>query len=84
VIGLFGNEEKEIAAVADWLRIQVLAGMPARDIALFVRSEAQISRAQAAAKGAGLAYGAEWQAGRDYLDVRRNIPNGEHLHDALG
>ncbi|PQV45142.1 UvrD-helicase domain-containing protein [Paraburkholderia sp. BL21I4N1] len=56
VIGLFGDEEQEICAVADWLRARVAEGMPARGIGLFVRSDAQIGRAQAAAKRAALGH----------------------------
>lgn len=53
-IGLFSDEQQEIRAVADWLRARVAEGMPARDIGLFVRSDAQIERARAAAYQAGL------------------------------
>ncbi|HIH2622724.1 TPA: UvrD-helicase domain-containing protein [Burkholderia cenocepacia] len=55
-IGLFGDEEQEIHAVADWLRARIAEGTPARDIGLFVRSDAEIERAQAAANHAALGY----------------------------
>ncbi|WP_105132455.1 UvrD-helicase domain-containing protein [Burkholderia sp. BE12] len=56
VISAFGDEEQEICAVADWLRARLAEGMPARDIALFVRSDAHIERAQAAAICAAVAH----------------------------
>jgi superfamily I DNA/RNA helicase len=56
VVALFDNEAQETVAVADWLRAHVAEGLPARDIAVFVRSEAQFTRAQAAAERAALAH----------------------------
>ncbi|SAL11530.1 UvrD/REP helicase [Caballeronia udeis] len=56
VIGLFGDEEQEICAVADWLRARIAEGMSARGIGLFVRSDALVGRAQAAANRAALGY----------------------------
>lgn len=56
VVALFDNESQETAAVVDWLRARVAEGLPARDIAVFVRSEAQFARAQAAADRAALAH----------------------------
>lgn len=56
VVALFDGAAQEIVAVAEWLRRRVAEGVPARDIAVFVRSEAQFERAQAAAERAALAH----------------------------
>ena len=54
MVTLFDDEAQEITAVADWLRSRVAEGLPARDIAVFVRSDAQFARAQAVAESARL------------------------------
>jgi superfamily I DNA/RNA helicase len=51
-----GNEADEIKAVGNWIAANVRAGVMAHEIGLFVRSEAQLERAQAAAKAAGCAF----------------------------
>jgi len=56
VIKLFNDEAQEIRAVANWLNARVAEGMPVRDMALFVRSDAQMERAQSAAHRAGVAH----------------------------
>lgn len=56
MVALFDDDAQEIAAVAGWLRSRVAEGLPARDIAVFVRSEAQFARAQAAVQRASLAH----------------------------
>jgi superfamily I DNA/RNA helicase len=50
----FASEQEETDAVAAWLKAQVDQGVRPHEIGVFVRSEAQLSRAQAAAEGAGL------------------------------
>lgn len=53
-IAIGESESAESEQVAAWLRTQVAAGVPAHEIAVFVRSEAQLPRAQAAIAAAGL------------------------------
>jgi superfamily I DNA/RNA helicase len=50
----FASESAEVAAVSDWLKDRLNQGIPPHEIAIFVRSEAQIARARAAAKQAEL------------------------------
>jgi superfamily I DNA/RNA helicase len=50
----FTSESAEVAAVGDWLKDRLNQGIPPHEIAIFVRSEAQIERARAAAKQAEL------------------------------
>lgn len=52
-IQLFDNEDQEIARVAEWLRERLDEGIPAQEIAVLVRGQGQIERAQAAAKASG-------------------------------
>ena len=54
MIRSFASEAAECAAVAMWLGEQRAHGGPAHELALFVRSEAQLDRARAAAHQAGL------------------------------
>ena len=54
VIRSFASEAAECAAVAMWLGEQRAQGVPAHELAIFVRSEAQLDRARAAAHQAGL------------------------------
>lgn len=53
-IATFADEKAEAAAVAKWLAACGKDGVLPHEIGLFVRSDAQISRAKAAAKEAGL------------------------------
>ena len=50
------NEAEEVATVAKWMTEQVKIGVMPHEFGLFVRSDAQLDRAAAAAKDAGLAY----------------------------
>ena len=50
------NESEEIKSVAKWLQEQVKTGVLAHEFGIFVRSEAQIDRAESAVKEAGLNY----------------------------
>ena len=52
----FVDRAGEIAAVADWLKARISEGMPAHEIGIFVRSNAQIDHARAAAEAAALPY----------------------------
>ena len=48
------SEAAEIAAVGDWLKERLGEGIPPPEMAIFVRSEAELGRARAAAERAGL------------------------------
>ena len=50
------SEDEEIKAVADWIAGHSKAGVMPHEFGLFVRSADQLSRAQAAAKKAGIAF----------------------------
>ncbi len=52
----FGDEQAEIAFVADWLRQKTATGTPAHEIAVFVRGIEQIARARRAVESSGLPY----------------------------
>jgi hypothetical protein len=56
-IQTFESAEQEIGAVAAWLAQRKSEGLAAREIALFVRSEAELGRAEEAARKAGLPFG---------------------------
>ena len=49
------NESEEIKVVGDWIRERAKAGVLPHEFGVFVRSEAQLDRARAAAKEAGVA-----------------------------
>ncbi|MBW3565429.1 MAG: UvrD-helicase domain-containing protein [Acidobacteria bacterium] len=51
-VRLFDSEEEESEAVGEWIRARLDEGVPAEEIAVFVRSDAQLPRAEAAAKAA--------------------------------
>src|SRR5207244_7849858 len=51
-----GNEKDEIKTVGGWIAEHAKAGIMPHEFGLFVRSAAQLERAQAAAKQAGLAF----------------------------
>lgn len=55
-IRLFDEEEQESAAVADWLSGKIAAGVAPHEIAVIVRSEGQLNRAQAALEAAQLGF----------------------------
>jgi hypothetical protein len=52
----FKSESVEAAAVGDWLKDCLARGVPPQEMAIFVRSDAQIGRAREAAEHAGLPY----------------------------
>jgi len=56
VIVTLKDEGEEIRAVADWIAEQSTAGVLPHEFGVFVRSAAQLKRAQAAVKCAGLAF----------------------------
>lgn len=55
-IAVFDSAEAEIAAVGEWLACLRKDGLMPHEIGIFVRSEAELTRARAAAEGAGLAF----------------------------
>lgn len=55
-IKTFDTPEDEGEAVADWLNARVQDGVSPHEIGLFVRSDAQLARARAAAEHAGITY----------------------------
>ena len=56
VVQSFASRDEEIAAVAAWLRARVSEGMPAHEIGIFVRSDAEMARARSAVEAAALPY----------------------------
>jgi superfamily I DNA/RNA helicase len=50
----FETSEDEVAGVAEWLRARVADGLAPEEVGVFVRSDAQVLRAEAAIKSAGL------------------------------
>lgn len=56
VIMALGTHDKETAAVGQWLADRIAEGIKPHEIGVFVRSEAELDRASAAAKKAGLAF----------------------------
>jgi Rad3-related DNA helicase len=56
VITIYDDEESECDGVASWLKEQTSRGLMPHEFGVFVRSEAQLSRAQAAVEAAGLPY----------------------------
>jgi superfamily I DNA/RNA helicase len=50
------SEVQEIKTVGNWMREQTKTGVLAHEFGVFVRSEAQLDRARAAAKEAGMAF----------------------------
>lgn len=55
-IRCYDSEEEESIAVGTWLEQQHEAGVAPHEMAVFVRSDAQLNRAQAALDAAGLSY----------------------------
>lgn len=55
-IGLFKSEDDEINAVGRWMAEQEKAGLLPHEFTIFVRSSAQLDRAQAAAKQSGMVF----------------------------
>jgi len=56
VIRVVKTEDEEIKAVGDWLAEQSAAGVLPQEFGVFVRSEAQLARAQAAVTASGLPF----------------------------
>lgn len=56
VIQVVKTEDEEIKAVGDWLAAQSAAGVLPQEFGVFVRSEAQLVRAQAAVTASGLPF----------------------------
>ena len=56
LVARFDAAAEEVAAVAAWIQSITQAGTKPQEVGLFVRSEAELSRAQDAAKAAGLSW----------------------------
>ena len=56
VIHILKDESEEIKIVGNWIAEQAKAGMMPHEFGIFVRSTAQLDRARAAAKEAGMAF----------------------------
>lgn len=56
VVRTFNSQEEEISAVGDWLAERNREGVMPHEIGVFVRSEAELERARAAAAKAGLPF----------------------------
>lgn len=54
VVKVFDDEDAETEGVSAWLRARIAEGFRPDEISVFVRSEHELSRAQAAVEGAGL------------------------------
>jgi len=55
-VRLARTEEEEGALLADWLKARQAKGLPAHEMAVFVRSEGELDRARAAVQRAGLTH----------------------------
>lgn len=55
-ISRYSTQEKEIEGVSSWLKEQVSKGVQPRELAIFVRSENELARAESAAKSVGLQF----------------------------
>lgn len=53
-VKLFPNVSAEVTAVASWLKARIHEGMKPEELAVFVRTQGQMGRAEAAVKAAGL------------------------------
>jgi hypothetical protein len=53
-ISICDTEAKEVASVAGWVSEQLKAGLQPQEFAIFVRSDAQLARAESAAKAAAV------------------------------
>ena len=76
-IRILDTEEKEIEAVGQWLIERIKSGMAPHECGIFVRSPAQIERARAAVKAAGIHY----KVLDDHLLVTATSPASEFLDD---
>ena len=56
VVSVLKTQDDEIALVADWLKARSSEGVQAHEMAVFVRSEAELDRARAAVEAAGIPY----------------------------
>lgn len=54
VVEIAASAEDESGIISEWLRERIEDGVPATEIAVFVRSEAELARASAAVRNAGL------------------------------
>lgn len=74
------DELEEIEAVAEWLMARIEEGVPVHAIGVFVRSAAQLGRAEAVARTAGLPF----RALDDHLDTSDTHVSISTMHLAKG
>lgn len=80
IIQTFADAKMEISAVAEWLFTRTSEGLAAREMAVFVRSEAEVPRAEQAVKKAGL----EAHVLDDRLDTGTGAVSIATMHLAKG
>lgn len=56
IIARFSTPEQEIEAVSSWLKEQVAKGVQPHELAIFVRSDKELTRGESAARAAGLQF----------------------------
>lgn len=76
----FASQNEECADVAEWLAARRAEGASAREMAVFVRSEAEIPRAEAALKKAGIPFAIL----ADDMDIPDNSATVAVMHLAKG
>ena len=74
VIERLKDEEEEIKAVGDWLEERAKAGVLPHECGVFVRSAAQLDRAQAAVKEAGMSFKVLDEQSRPPAATSRSAP----------
>ena len=79
-IRTFASETEESQVVGEWLRSLGEGGLQPHEIGVFVRSEAQLPRAAAAAQSAGLSH----RVLDDRIDLRTGSVNVATMHLAKG
>jgi superfamily I DNA/RNA helicase len=79
-IQAFKTEAKECKAVAAWLTQQAKAGVLPHEVGVFVRSEAQLERAQAAVDEAGLS----WKVLDEHVETETGHVSITTMHLAKG
>ncbi len=76
----FKTESEEIATVADWIAERIQEGMLPHEMGVFVRSEAQLDRARAAVRRAGI----EFKILDEHVETASNHISISTMHLAKG
>lgn len=79
-IQTFPDAEQEVSAVATWLAARKAQGLASREMAIFVRSEAELDRAEKAARKAGL----EFKVLDEHLETGQSGVSIATMHLAKG